>query len=34
MAGGAEDDVGVAAQLLHDLLRLKVPDVNLKIRFN
>ena len=29
VAGRAQDDVGVAQQLLHDLLRLQVPDVNL-----
>ena len=34
VAGRAQDDVGVAQQLLHDLLRLQVPDVNLRARID
>ena len=30
VAGRAQDDVRVAEQLLHDLLRLQVPDVHLR----
>ena len=32
VARRAEDDVRVAQQLLHDLLRLQVPDVHLSAR--
>ena len=34
VASRAQDDVGVALQLLHDLLRLEVPNVNLKHQKN
>ena len=34
VASRAQDDVGVALQLLHDLLRLEVPNVNLKQQKN
>lgn len=34
VAGRAQNDVGVAQQLLHYLLRLQVPDVNLPARID
>ena len=34
VAGRAQNDVGVAQQFLHYLLRLQVPDVNLRARID